>query len=1070
MKAPLRAAIISGFLHAVAFCGMATAGAVPIVVEGNAMDGLWPIPVKCGVPFPQGVLKPGEPVVLVDGAGVVQSAQTLVTATWDPNGEKGVRWLLLDFLAGKGKSYRLLFGAEAAGKTIPPTGAIGRIDGGIIQIDTGALRATCSARKFDLLASLTGPQGRLIADGAWAGAYLEHEKRGIFRADLDPDARVILEETGPVRATVRAEGWYVNGTGEKFGRYIVRVHFFRGKADIKVEHTFIFTGLAQEDRLRDIGIALPLRQTKTVHSYVHFGAESNGHALTVGSRNSSDAYFYQVQDCPDGHRFEWTLRDGTNGNIASNGEMATGSLMANTDLVPVLTQIRDAWQQFPWELEWNKGTLTVHLWPKHGRLFDLSWDAQWYYMTDQQKTYLVKGKPKVTEENFGEIMKRLRGKTAQGVAKTHEVWFFFDGRGLISGYDTVQFPVYAHADLAWQCASKALDWTVHQAYDMKNYPDEEDFLATLLDLIKKHTEYVHYYGWWDWGAYHQFWETSKNAGYGELGAGIFENTSGERAWHRAKPKSHYFWGMLPWQMYFRTGDADWLRYSQTYTLYSADRGFKHYDGEGVLAGQEYTYDNSEIHWIGGYQGVVGGTEHTHNLMDRADCIYQYWLTGDRRPMDVLRMWAENFDKRWDPKEEFYQADKALVGNTIRNTGGRLRRVTLFYEATWDERFRKHAENSARIFPGADSARNEGVWMTAWLHEGLFRYWKVFGDERIKQAGISFCLQQLRRGGMTFEHTERENGLLDWCTFGYEYTGDTRYLDTGRRIVDRLVAPGVSRRALHPGAEKFATVTLPRFLGAMANAPADWRASNLPMQEHPTLDFSYSGRYLPKAPRIFMLKEKDSEFTLEFNAGYGGRFVLTAPDGVQAGTVFIDANENAKDARGRITVAKDGKTGVYTLRCTEYSEKDVPPGTRPHLNILRCDLSKVVYEMPAAATGFVARSWCFGVPPGKDNIEVRYAPSEEDTAAGIPFVMSQVGGNFRFDTGTAGYQCEYRIPIQPTDTLRLFRCVRKSPRHVLRDVNTKGMYVAPTFALKGAPSLVSTTPDAYFVPPLEILAK
>jgi hypothetical protein len=861
---------------------------------------------------------------------------------------------------------------------------------------------------------------------------------------------------------VKAEGWYVNEAGERFGRYATRLHFCRNRSEVKVEHTFIFTGTAQQDRLRDVGIALPLRQTKARQAYLTFGAEMGGRVIPVEGASSSDAHVYQAMDSPDGRRLEWTMRNGDTGAVLRHGERAAGLCRGNTDLVFAAAVIRDAWQQYPFEMEWNRGALTVHLWPRHGRLMDLTWDGVWYFLTDQQKKYMVTSKPKVGDKNYEPIMQKLRDRTAQGVAKTHEVWLFFDAphdfTATLDLWDFVQTPVYAHADLEWQCASKALDWSPHQPYDMKQFPVEEDFLATLPDLVSRHADHVRYYGWWDWGAYHQFFETESPTAYGDS---TFENTAGQPSWHRAKPKSHYQWGMLPWQMYFRTGDPVWRRYAQTYTLYSADRGFRHHSGDD-LPGQEYPYDNSEVHWLGGWQGAPGGTIHIHNLLERNDCIYQYWLTGDRRPMDVLRMWAESYNKRWSPNEVYYRPDEALVGNNIRNTGGRLRRVVSFYEATWDERFRKHAENCAAVFPGAASADKVGdaVWFTTWMHEGLFRYWKVFGDERIRQAALSYCRYQSNRwGGMFFGGNE--SGILDWCAYGYEYTGDTLYLDLGRRVVDRLIAPWVSRRSLHPGAEKLAVVTLPRFMGYMAHAPAEWRARNLPTHERSTLDFHYSGRYLPKAPAILLLDDKDAEFSLEVATSHGGRFVLTAPDGVEAGALTIDTKTSV---RGGIKTPRDGKSGVYALRCVEYPEKDVPPGVRPVLSVVRCDLDKVVYEAAGViGAGLPARSWCFGVPAGAEKAAVHICPGIFETIGGVPYAITQANGGFRFETGAAGYAPNYTVAIPPAAADRVFRFGPVYRRHAVLPNPMSGWDPGLYFQVSGAPQVMSTQPEAWFAP-------
>lgn len=278
-------------------------GTVPIVVKGDGAPAAWPAPVKFGVPFPRETLGLGEPVVVVDEGDTPRLVQTRVLATWDPKGEKGIRWLLMEFLAERGKSYRLLFGDEA-GKASPEMQDIVRETTDAFEVDTGALRARCSKNALDVFKSFqaryrTKDIVPMMRQSVWAGPYLEHEKRGIFRADLNEAAEVVLEENGPIRATLKADGWYANEEGERFCRFGLRLHFFRGKRYVKLEHTFIFTGHSNQDRLRSVSIQLPLFGKRNPRFSSVFSAElAGGGTVGVPVENSSD-HVYQTMDSPD---------------------------------------------------------------------------------------------------------------------------------------------------------------------------------------------------------------------------------------------------------------------------------------------------------------------------------------------------------------------------------------------------------------------------------------------------------------------------------------------------------------------------------------------------------------------------------------------------------------------------------------------------------------------------------------------------------------------------------------------------------------------------------------------------
>src|ERR1051325_10425168 len=194
----------------IAFAAAAHAGTIPIVVDYYLPDLRPAAPVKFGVPFPRGQLKVSDAanVQVVDGEGRVVPHQALVTATWNADGSDGVRWLLIDTLVDKDKTYSLRFNEskQPAPLTLAP---VATLTNNQIVIDTGPIQgvvATKGGHLFDGLIAMGTPiVVKPETDGplAFTGLYVEHEKKGIFRADLDPDATVVLEESGPVRATLK---------------------------------------------------------------------------------------------------------------------------------------------------------------------------------------------------------------------------------------------------------------------------------------------------------------------------------------------------------------------------------------------------------------------------------------------------------------------------------------------------------------------------------------------------------------------------------------------------------------------------------------------------------------------------------------------------------------------------------------------------------------------------------------------------------------------------------------------------------------------------------------------------
>lgn len=1106
------------------------AGAIPLVVEGDGPDAIWPVPVKCGVPFPKNALKPSESVVLVDAAGAPQAVQTHVTATWDAKGQQGVRWLLVDFSAEKGKSYSLLFGADAANvKAAPTTQPVATAGAGAIALDTGALRAKCSLKSFDVFSSLTGVDkagaaSPVIAANQWAGPYIEHEKRGIFRADLDKEAKIVLEENGPMRATLKADGWYTNEKGEKFCRFSVRAHFFRSESDVRLEHTFIFTGMSQDDKLRDVGVRLPLAgQAGAQSRYVFSTMSKSEEATELAFSGKGKAHVYQTMDSPDHRVFQCNVVDAVTDKVLSEGQKTGGWMEAGTDKASVLAAVRDAWQQYPIEFEWDETVASIHLWPKHGRMWDTTFDGYWYFLTQEQKDFMIKEKSIVHSSSdfkptVDQFKKAYAEVSATGAAKTHEVWLRFGGSGddVAAQADALTLnPVYAHADLKWQTQSRALDFLVHHPYDMENFADEENFLASIPTLMTMHSQVMHIYGWWEWGGYSQ--------GVG-IGTGRpsnrppnafptppFENES----WHRNRPQSHYYLASFPWMMYYRTGQPQFLNYAQRYTRYSSDRGHTHHTDPSVnrVAGWEFHYDNSEMPWLGGGPGPsfgkTAGAYPFNWLQDKNDYVYQYWLTGDRHALDVFDTWAAAFKALYKKTPEGNFPDKVYVegktgGGGIRASGQMLNRCAIYYEATWDPYFLETVNRFATPYRDIDvqftlwhrarppeykiyeDVQETYLWYAGWLYEGLWRFYNFTGDEKIKDTLIGYCHATYDLGG-AFNSGGNDSGNMRWCAYGYDLTKDPIFLDFGRRMLDREVREWVSSGALNPGGRKFRSLSMPYYMGAAAElAPEEWKRQNLPTDKkglsvdylvaHERLE---SGLDTTKRP-IYFLEEKDREWNVEFAAYQTGLFAMYDPDGKE---VYRTDIAWPKSLCGKMAIPKDGKTGTYTLICLKLNDTlwDDPYQLKYEhfawVNITRCDLNKIVY--PAAHRsglhrGFDARSWCFGVPAGAKEVEVQWQPHHGETGGQRDFTITEVDGQYRAssaDVPPVDLRADPKLPddaiihpfkIPPSDKDRVFICKQGTERgRLLGTFAVLG--TQRRFAIIGAPPYVAASPESYFVP-------
>jgi hypothetical protein len=195
-------------------------------------------PVRGGVPFGRGKLRDAALVRLMNGNQEVP-LQKKVLAVW-PDGN--VRWLLVDFLAdvaaGQTARYTLEYGKHALAKP----GVTVRQEAERIWIDTGALRFALDTKAFRGIETTFSRGGalRLVKDSGEE-----------FRADRLPPDEVVVEDSGPIRASVKVAGWFAAAGGEKFCRYEARVFAWAGRQDVQCDLTWIFTGDSEQERIRE---------------------------------------------------------------------------------------------------------------------------------------------------------------------------------------------------------------------------------------------------------------------------------------------------------------------------------------------------------------------------------------------------------------------------------------------------------------------------------------------------------------------------------------------------------------------------------------------------------------------------------------------------------------------------------------------------------------------------------------------------------------------------------------------------------------------------------------------------
>ena len=201
---------------------------VPLTLE-SAIDSASPQPVTIGLPFPKGAFFKDDVFSLVDPNGRHKSLQIDTLARWS---DGSVKWLLVDFV------LRSVQKGVSQWKLAPKSGKVDRLALGSISIheskkeiivDTGVATFHLSPEVIPFA------QVQLNSRPALATSSVRTKlktSRGNV-ADARP-RRIIVENRGPVRATVRYEGIF---PGAAPCRFLCRVCFFAGTGLARVQLT-----------------------------------------------------------------------------------------------------------------------------------------------------------------------------------------------------------------------------------------------------------------------------------------------------------------------------------------------------------------------------------------------------------------------------------------------------------------------------------------------------------------------------------------------------------------------------------------------------------------------------------------------------------------------------------------------------------------------------------------------------------------------------------------------------------------------------------------------------------------
>jgi hypothetical protein len=330
------------------------------------------VPVRTGLPFPKGALTSIDHLRLESADGTQEiPAQCDTLAHW-PDGSIKVALVHLVTDLGNTRGYRVAYGPDVTRAALPNPIAVTGNPATEVMVETGPLRFSVSNkglitrlwRDGDADGSFESAEQLIDAgDLFMVNAYNDQE----YTASAATDAVVAIEEEGPLRAVIKAQGSLTGPGGATLLKYLIRYYASLGSDKVDIEVSVI------DDRLEADAGAYPYPTTLAVSAkalglrwhYLSDGAAAyrfggEGGAVYAGTV-SGEHYLLQSGlfnfiDGEDlGHTFTYSG--------VGTGDRAPGWVALDSGERHIALMVRDFWQQFPAELNIDGNELTAALFP-----------------------------------------------------------------------------------------------------------------------------------------------------------------------------------------------------------------------------------------------------------------------------------------------------------------------------------------------------------------------------------------------------------------------------------------------------------------------------------------------------------------------------------------------------------------------------------------------------------------------------------------------------------------------------------------------------------------------------------
>lgn len=390
-------------------------GAFPVRFDVKSRGG-WQAnvaPVTCGIPLLPGLHNNANTLrVQAVPGGANVPAQFRVTSRW-PSGH--IRWVMVDFLAdlsGTGGIGQYQLNNGGAGNA---TGTNLTVNNGAndIVVNTGLVEFTVSKNSFNLLSSVriqrdgSGPLDECLTTANMEGLVVT-EGANDYLTDTIAPTRVEVEESGPMRVTIVAEGVHRSALSVNKLDYTVRITAYNDLPFIGVTYSFknktgdgvaaatpaaAAAQLAQYEVVDSIKLDLPL-DFQAASPSARVGGnpiDYSAFGMTTGQYLELYQYYSGAHDATDPENpqpagYNSTSGDGSSdpltntwptdsdtsieydidnsGTVSTDSTHAPGWVQMAGGNLSVTAAVAEFWQQYPKQLRAQAdGRLRVGIWP-----------------------------------------------------------------------------------------------------------------------------------------------------------------------------------------------------------------------------------------------------------------------------------------------------------------------------------------------------------------------------------------------------------------------------------------------------------------------------------------------------------------------------------------------------------------------------------------------------------------------------------------------------------------------------------------------------------------------------------